>query len=289
MSATTTETHELATRARRLQLAAIYHAGSGHPGGSLSCTDLLVWLWQNAYREAVPNDAAGGEQFILSKGHAAPALYAVGAEFGLMTRDEALTLRKLGSPCQGHPHVVDLPWTGASTGSLGQGFSVGVGKALAMKHRKLAGFVTVILGDGELQEGECWEAAMSAAHHKLGNLIAVVDYNKLQSDDWNSAICGLEPLTDKWRSFGWRVLEVDGHDYDELDRVFAEARDGCSPAPTCIIAHTHKGQGVSFMEDSPLWHGSVCLTEEQLRDSLRDLGTPDDEINSWLEGSAPRG
>ena len=288
MSATTTETHELATRARRLQLAAIYHAQSGHPGGSLSCTDLLVWLWANVYRDVAPGDAKGGEQFVLSKGHACPALYAVGAEFGLITRHEALRLRKLGSPCQGHPHVVDLPWTGASTGSLGQGFSVGIGKALAMRHRKLSGFVTVVLGDGELQEGEVWEGAMSAAHHKLGNLIAVVDYNKLQSDDWNSSICGLEPLADKWRSFGWRTLEVDGHDYDALDAVFTEARSA-SEQPTCILAHTHKGQGVGFMKDSPLWHGSVCLTTEQLRDSLVDLDTPEAEINDWIEGSAPRG
>ncbi|MFT7663239.1 MAG: transketolase, partial [Planctomycetota bacterium] len=287
MSVTTMPITELAQRVRRLQLAAIFHAGSGHPGGSLSCTDILVWLWEFLYRDDEPNRATGGEQFVLSKGHAAPALYAVGAEFGLITPAEAMRLRKLDSPCQGHPHVIDLPWTGASTGSLGQGFSVAVGKALALRHRNLDGHVTVILGDGELQEGEVWEAAMSAAHHKLGKLSVVVDFNKLQSDDLNSNICGLEPLADKWRSFGWRTLEVDGHDFDALGRAFAEARSE-SDQPTCIIAHTIKGQGIGYMEASPLWHGSVCLTEKQLRDALIELETPEAEIADWIKGEAPR-
>ena len=279
---------EVARRARRLQLAAIFHAGSGHPGGSLSCTDLLVCLWQQYYREREPNQASGGEQFVLSKGHACPALYAVGAEFDLIPAAEVLRLRKLDSPCQGHPHIVDLPWTGASTGSLGQGFSVAVGKALALRQLQLDGHVTVVLGDGELQEGQVWEAAMSAAHHKLGKLTAVVDYNKLQSDDRNSNICELEPLVEKWRAFGWRILEVDGHDFDALSQAFGEARTE-SDQPCCILAHTVKGRGVRYMEDSPLWHGSVCLTKEQLREALVDLETPENEISSWIIGEVPCG
>ncbi len=282
-------TRALAERAlsvRRGLIAAIHHAGSGHPGGSLSATDLLVWLWENLYREAPPNAADGGEQFVLSKGHACAALYAVGAEFGLIERAELLRFRKLGSPLQGHTHVVDLPWTGASTGSLGQGFSVAIGKALALRHRCLPGAVTVILGDGELQEGEIWEGAMFAAHHGLDRLCAIVDYNKMQSDDRNENICGLEPLPEKWRAFGWHVTEIDGHDLDAIGEAIRAAR-AHEGAPSAIVAHTLKGKGVSFMEGSPLWHGSVALSADETGRALRDLGAGEDEIAAWLAGSVP--
>lgn len=276
-----------AARARRSQLAAIYQAGSGHPGGSLSCTDILTCLWDREYSEAPPNGPEG-HQFVLSKGHACPALYAVGAEYGLLPTSELLRLRKLGSPAQGHAHVVDLPWTGASTGSLGQGFSVATGKALAMKMKSIPGHVTALLGDGELQEGEVWEAAMFAAHHNLSGLRVVIDFNKLQSDDWNKNILGLEPLGDKWRAFGWQVIEADGHDFQSLDEAFEQSA-ASQESPTVVLAHTLKGKGVSFMEDSPLWHGSVQLTAEQLQASLLELGAEQAEIESWMRAEVPHG
>ncbi len=290
-SATTADLAALAhraCRARRGLLAAIHHAGSGHPGGALSCTDLLVWLWENLYRDAPPNSHDGGEQFVLSKGHACPALYAVAAEYGLVERAELLRFRKLGSALQGHTHVVDLPWTGASTGSLGQGFSVAIGKSLALRHRKLAGRVTVILGDGELQEGEVWEGLMFAAHQRLGSLCAIVDYNKLQSDDWNANICGLEPLVTKLGAFGWNTLEIEGHDFDAIGDAVVHAREEPPDGrPTAIVAHTVKGKGVSYMEGSPLWHGSVKLSRADLERALLELGADADEVQAWLEGRVP--
>src|SRR5262249_50995476 len=185
---------------RTLSIAAIYHAGSGHPGGALSCADLLAALYGaelNVWPERLDDPVR--DRFVLSKGHAAAALYAAGAHFGFCTADEALTLRKLGSPFQGHPHVVDLPWVETSTGSLGQGFSVALGMALGLTLKKSPARVYAVLGDGELQEGEVWEAAMCTAHHKIDNLAAIVDYNKLQSDDANANIMGLEPLAAKFR------------------------------------------------------------------------------------------
>lgn len=274
-------------RARRSQLAAIYQAGSGHPGGSLSCTDILTCLWDREYSDSAPGGPEG-HQFVLSKGHACPALYAVGAEFGLLSTAELLRLRKLNSPAQGHAHVVDLPWTGASTGSLGQGFSVATGKAMAMKMRAIPGLVTALLGDGELQEGEVWEAAMFAAHHELSALRVIVDFNKLQSDDWNKNILGLEPLADKWRAFGWQVIEADGHNFQSLDAALEQSA-AQKEAPTVVIAHTLKGKGVSFMENSPLWHGSVQLTAEQLQASLLELGADQAEIDSWTRAEVPLG
>src|SRR6185436_13008912 len=184
---------------RTIAIAAIYHAGSGHPGGSLSCADLIACLY-GAELNLWPArlDDPERDRFVMSKGHAAPALYAAAAHFGFCNADDALTLRKLGSAFQGHPHVRDLPFVETSTGSLGQGFSVALGMAMGLKLKKSAARVYALLGDGELQEGEVWEAAMCAAHHKLDNLTAIVDYNKLQSDDTNANIMGLEPLGGKY-------------------------------------------------------------------------------------------
>ena len=268
---------------RRTSIAAIYHATSGHPGGSLSCADLLAALYGSELK-LDPKDplAADRSRFVLSKGHAAPALYATWASFGFMKPAEALTLRKLGSRAQGHPHVGDIPLAETSTGSLGQGFSVAIGIALGLRHQHNAARVYTILGDGELQEGEVWEGAMCAAHHKLSNLCAIIDYNKLQSDDRNAAIMGLEPLAQKWRAFGWNTLEISGHDIASIISAFGEAR-ATDNRPTVIIAHTIQGKGVAYMEDQPLWHGSVKLSREQAETALVSLGTPVAQIKELLD------
>jgi transketolase len=264
-------------------MLAIHAAGSGHPGGALSCADLLAYVWLEELDVSNREDM-DRNRFILSKGHACPALYAVAAEFGLIQHQQLLSLRKLGSPLQGHAHVVDLPWVETSTGSLGQGFSVSIGMAMGLRHKKSRARVYVMLGDGELQEGEVWEGAMCAAHYGLDNLCGIIDYNKMQSDDLNENIMALEPLNAKWRAFGWHVVEIDGHDFEQMHAAFSEARR-TKDKPTMIIAHTIKGKGVSFMEGSPLWHGSVKLREEELEQALRDLGLSTDEIRGYVDGT----
>jgi transketolase len=264
-------------------VASIFHAGSGHPGGALSSADLFACLygaemnvWPNAIHEP------SRDRFVLSKGHAAPALYATGAHFGFCDPKAALALRKLNSPFQGHPHVLDLPWVETSTGSLGQGMSVAIGMAIGLKILNNPARVYTMLGDGELQEGEVWEAAMSAAHHKLDNLCAVIDYNKLQSDNRNDAIMRLEPLADKWRAFGWSVAEIDGHNIPEiLDHL---RRAGATrEKPSVLIAHTIKGKGVPYMENIPAWHGSVKLTRAQTEEALTALGADAVAIKGFLD------
>lgn len=257
---------------RRLSIAAIYHATSGHPGGSLSCVDILATLYGTELKLDRTNLLSPDRnRFIMSKGHAAPALYATWASFGLMDQKTALSLRKLGSVAQGHPHVIDTPLAETSTGSLGQGFSTAIGMALGLRHQKKTARVYALLGDGEMQEGEVWEGAMCAAHHNLSNLCAIIDYNKLQSDDRNAAIMGLEPLAQKWRAFGWHTLEINGHDIAAITAALDEAR-AIHWRPTVVIAHTVKGQGVPYMEDQPLWHGSVKLSREQAETALISLG-----------------
>lgn len=268
---------------RTLSIAAIYHAGSGHPGGALSVADVLAALYgaeMNVWPERLADPDR--DRFVLSKGHAAPALYAAGAHFKFCTADDALTLRKLGSPFQGHPHVCDLPWVETSTGSLGQGFSVALGMAMGLKLKKSPARVYTVLGDGELQEGEVWEAAMCAAHHRVDNLLAIVDYNKLQSDDLNANIMRLEPLADKFTAFGWHVIEVDGHDLEGLVGAFETAFE-VAGKPAIILAHTIKGKGVPFMEKVPQWHGSVKLTREQAEDALKAIGCSAQECERWLD------
>jgi len=269
---------------RRIAIAAIFHATSGHPGGSLSCADLLSVLYGSELN-LTPADItdANRNRFVLSKGHAAPALYAAWASFGLLDAKTALSLRKLNSAAQGHPHVLDLPLAETSTGSLGQGFSVAIGMALGLRHQRKTARVYTILGDGELQEGEVWEGAMCAAHHRLSNLCAIVDYNKLQSDDRNEAIMGLEPLAQKWRAFGWHTLEIPGHDIAAITAALAEAR-ATQNRPTVLIAHTIKGKGVAYMEDQPPWHGSVKLTREQTESALASLATAAAQTKELLDG-----
>ena len=275
----------MARQVRRVTLGLIYHAGSGHPGGSLSAVDLLVYLYARELRiDAHHPDWPERDRFVLSKGHACPALYATGAEIGLVPSDQLPGFRKLGGALQGHPSVSHTPWVETSTGSLGQGFSAAIGMALGLRYLGSPARVYVMLGDGEMQVGEVWEGAMCAGHYRLDNLCAILDYNKLQSDDLNENIMGLEPLRSKWEAFRWRVLEIDGHAFDQMANALATART--TPGqPTLIIAHTIKGKGVSFMEGAAAWHGSVRLRPEELRRALSDLNTPTEEIERYLDGT----
>ena len=273
---------EAARFARMHSIASIYHAGSGHPGGAMSSADLFACLYgaeMNVWPRGV--DDPSRDRFVLSKGHAAPALYAVGAYYGFCDRKDSLNLRKLNSPFQGHPHVLDLPWVETSTGSLGQGISVAIGMAIGLRLQNNPARVYTMLGDGELQEGEVWEAAMSAAHHKLSHLTAVIDYNKLQSDASNDVIMRLEPLADKWRAFGWDVQEIDGHDIAAILAAFRHA--GETDLPSVIIAHTVKGKGVPYMENIPAWHGSVKFTRAQADEALKALGASAEEMKELLD------
>ena len=263
-------------------IKSIYQAESGHPGGVLSAIDLITYLF---FKEMDYNPKELSNQkrdrFILSKGHCAPALYAVAAEVGIIDKSRLNGLRKLNHELQGHTHRGSTPWVEASTGSLGQGFSFAIGEAIGLKLQNIKNRVYVMLGDGELQEGEVWEGAMFAAHHRLDNLCTIIDYNKMQSDDYNENIIRLEPLVDKWKSFNWHVIEIDGHNFDEMESAFGIAKS-TQNKPTVIIAHTIKGKGVSFMEGSPAWHGSLKLSDEDYRQALGDFGCTADEIEEYI-------
>lgn len=267
-----------AKQVRRDTLASIFHAKSGHPGGCLSCIDILVVLLKLGFFD---NDPC--KKFVLSKGHSAPALYAIGLQAGLIKRNDLRHLRKLGSKLQGHPDVTHTPWVLASTGSLGQGFSAAVGIALGHKFLKTECSVVSMLGDGELQEGQIWEGAMFSAHHNLNNLIAIIDYNKLQSDDLNSNVMNIEPVSEKWASFGWETIIINGHSFVEIEQGILTAKANLR-SPTVIIANTVKGKGIEYMENSPLWHGSVTLREEELRSALSSLQTSEANIEAYLTG-----
>jgi transketolase len=253
-------------------LKMIARAGSGHPGGSLSTVELVTALYFAVlnYRSADPKWARR-DRFVISKGHGVPTVYAALARAGCMDRSELDGLRRFGSPLQGHPDHVRLPFIEAATGSLGQGLSVAVGLALAERVDKRNDYrVYCLLGDGEMQAGQVWEAAMSAGKFGLDNLTAVVDYNKVQLDGHVRDIMDLEPLADKWRAFGWNVIEIDGHDMRGVLDAFAEAR-AAKERPSVIIANTVKGKGVSFMEDTHAWHGKAPNAEELSR-ALAELG-----------------
>lgn len=257
------DTQALAQAIRRHTIGAIHAAGSGHPGGALSCADILAV----ALGKLLSLPPKGSDRFVLSKGHACPALYATWAELGWITHETLYTLRKLGSPLQGLPHPLHTPEIETSTGSLGQGISVAVGMALGYRHLKQAGRIVALCGDGEFQGGIVWEAAMAAGHYQLSHLTVILDYNKLQSDAPNSQIMGLEPLADKWRSFNWDVSEIDGHNHVDI----ATALNSPSDKPRFIIAHTVKGKGVPFMENVPAWHGSVKLSDAELASAWEAL------------------
>lgn len=274
-----TPTELIAQKMRKNIIWSIYHAKSGHPGGSLSCSDIMTILFHKVMSTPRTKNRLSEDYFILSKGHAAPTLYAAAATKGLLTTAELKTLRSINSPLQGHPDVKHLPWVDVSTGSLGQGFSVAVGIAKGLQLKNSSNRVFTLLGDGELQEGQVWEAAMFSGHHGLSQLTAIVDYNKLQSDASNSEICKLEPLIDKWQSFGWQVINVDGHDHQQL--LAALSADNASAQPKVVIAHTIKGKGIDFMENMPLWHGSVTLSEQQYIDAMTSLGCSSTELEEY--------
>lgn len=253
----------IAKNIRRSIVSMICEAKSGHPGGSLSIVDILTALYYDEMNiDPTKPKMEGRDRFVLSKGHAAPALYAVLAEKGYFPKEELMTLRKFGSHLQGHPDMKKVPGVEISTGSLGQGLSVANGMALNAKIFKEDYRVYVMIGDGELQEGQIWEAAMTAAHYKLDNVCAFVDSNNLQIDGNVDAVMGVEPLDKKWEAFGWNVLSIDGHNFEEIFAAL-EAAKACKGQPTLILAKTVKGKGVSFMENVCGFHGTAPTAEER--------------------------
>lgn len=255
---------------RALILKMLCVAGSGHPGGSLSSIDILTVLYNKILKHD-PNNPKWEERdrFILSKGHGCPALYAVLADCGYFEEKELMTLRKFGSILQGHPHKHKTPGVELSSGSLGQGLSVATGIALAAKMDGSAIQTYCLMGDGEMQEGQIWEAIMAAGHYKLDNLCGIVDKNCLQIDGNVGEVMDIDPLTDKLISFKWNVIETDGHCVNKLELAFKEALK-YEGKPTMIIAHTVKGKGISFMENGCDWHGRVP-NKEQLKEALIEL------------------
>ena len=257
----------------------IGEAGSGHPGGSLSCIDILCALY---FGDVLRFDAAdpkwdGRDRLILAKGHAAPALYTVLAHAGFFPREELMTLRKLGTRLQGHPDSNLCPGVEVSTGSLGQGLSIACGMACGLRLDGKDNAVFAVLGDGECEEGQVWEAAMFAAHNHLDNLVAIVDNNGLQIDGPITAVCNPEDLGEKFAAFGWDVIHVDGHDMDALSSTLGALRDDRSGKPVAVIAHTVKGKGVSFMENQVGWHGNAPKPD-QVETALAELAAAREEI-----------
>jgi transketolase len=272
---------EATARACRVQIIRMLaHAGSGHPGGSLSVIDVLVAIMFGRLRHDPSRpDWPERDRIVLSKGHAVPALYCAMATAGYFSEDALITLRKLGSPLQGHPDRVALSGIEAATGSLGQGLSVSLGLALGAKLAGWPSRVYCVLGDGEIQEGQVWEAAMSAPklgqpHHAVDNLTVIVDYNKIQLDDFCAKILDLEPVVGKWQAFGWPVIEIDGHDMGQIAKALDQA-EATKGAPTLVVAHTIKGKGVSFMENNPEWHGKAPKPAEAIVAIREILGVPE--------------
>ncbi|MBQ9245761.1 transketolase [bacterium] len=266
------EIETVSKKLRRNVLKMVHNAKSGHPGGSLSSIDILNVLFSKIMKfypelEKNPN-YKNRDRFILSKGHASPALYAVMAHFGYFNEDELMTFRKLGSRLQGHPSSRALKGIEVSTGSLGQGLSIGCGMALGLKLDNIQSKVYVYLGDGEIEEGSVWEAAMNASHNKLDNLIAIVDRNKLQIDGSTENVKSVGDVSSKFKSFGWNTVEINGHDINQIYNAFIEAQN--SNKPFVIIADTIKGKGVSFMENNAGWHGKAP-NDDELKIALEEL------------------
>ena len=269
-----TESDFLREKANNIRVGtveAVYSASSGHPGGSLSIADILAYLYFKEMN-VDPSDPekADRDRFVLSKGHASPALYATLAERGYFDKSLLKTFRKYGSILQGHPDMKHVPGVDMSTGSLGQGVSAAGGMALAGKVSGKDYRVYTIVGDGESEEGQVWEAAMFAAHYKLDNLCLFVDFNGLQIDGPVADVIGPAPFEEKYRAFGWNVISIDGNDLDQIDAACTAAKQ-CKGKPTAIIARTVKGKGVSYMENSVGWHGTAP-NEEQYHIALKDLG-----------------
>jgi len=265
-----TEMESMAKKLRRHIVTMIGKAGSGHPGGSLSAVEIVTTLYFRVLRHN-PQDPQwpDRDRFILSKGHAAPVLYATLAECGYIPVDELSTLRQLDSRLQGHTDRTLTPGVEMSAGSLGQGLSFSIGVAIATRLNSQQHTVYTLLGDGECDEGQVWEAAMAAAHFKVDNLVAIVDRNEQQIDGWTCDVMDLEPFNSKWQSFGWHVIEVDGHDFAQLIEAFERAKS-VKGQPAVIIAHTVKGKGVSFMENNPDFHGKAP-NAEQVELALKEL------------------
>ena len=267
------EFKETASHVRRNIVKMVHNSKSGHPGGSLSGADILTVLYKKSLN--IPKDWNNSpdfenrDRFILSKGHASPLLYSILAMKGIIPEDELMTFRKINSRLQGHPAKKYLPGIETSTGSLGQGLSIGCGIALGLKLKNNPANVIVYTGDGELQEGSCWEAFMQAAHKNLDNLIVIIDRNKLQIDGCTESVMALDNLNDKLKAFNWNVIEINGHNFDEI-YIAVEAAKKCTK-PCAIIAHTIKGKGVSFMENQAGWHGKAP-NDEQLKQALKELG-----------------
>ena len=256
---------------RRDVLTMTHAAGSGHPGGSLSAVEILATLYFDVLSvdPARPDDP-DRDRFLLSKGHAAPVLYSVLARRGFFDPALLLTLRQFASPLQGHPHRERLPGLDCSSGSLGQGLSIANGLAMAARRTGRSYRTYCLMGDGEIQEGQVWEAAMTAAHFRLDNVCAIVDDNGVQLDGLTRDIMQVEPIGDKFRAFGWHVIEVDGHDLGALRAAFDKAA-ATKGVPTVLVAKTVKGKGVSFMEGKPAWHGKAP-NDEELAAALAELG-----------------
>lgn len=258
-----------ACKVRKGVIEGTYNAKSGHPGGSLSISDTLTYLYFNKMNVDPQNpDAPERDRFVLSKGHTAPALYSVLAQKGYFPEDELKSLRHIGALLQGHP-CIHIPGVDMSSGSLGQGISAACGMALAGKTDGKSYKVYTILGDGEIEEGQVWEAAMFAAHYKLDNLVAIVDNNGLQIDGKITEVCSPEPITDKFIAFGWHVITMDAHDFDSIDAAFEEAAS-VSGKPVAIIQKSIKGKGVSFMENQVGWHGTAP-NKEQYDQAMSEL------------------
>lgn len=247
---------QIACKVRMGIIEGVHAAKSGHPGGSLSCVEMLTYLYFNYMNidPKAPKDPKR-DRFVLSKGHAAPALYSVLAERGYFSPDELLHLRHIGSMLQGHPDMKHIPGVDMSTGSLGQGISAAVGMALSSKHFDTGFNVFTVLGDGEIEEGQVWEAAMFAGNKKLDNLVAFVDYNNLQIDGTIEEVNSAMPMDKKFEAFNWNVTHIDGNDFEQIEQALKAAEK--SDKPFAIIAHTVKGKGVSYMENAVNWHGSA--------------------------------
>ncbi len=272
------ELKKYAAKVRKHIIDEVYSAASGHPGGSLSCTDILTTLYFAEMRVDPKKPLWGDrDRFVLSKGHCSPALYAVLAEKGFFPKEDLLTFRKADSYLEGHPSMRYVPGVDMSTGSLGQGISAAVGMAMAGKLDRKDYRVYAILGDGELQEGQVWEASMAAAHYKLDNLTAFLDYNGLQIDGKITDVMSPEPVAGKFEAFGWNVLKVDGHDIEKIIEAINQAKN-TKGKPTIIVANTIKGKGVSFMENQAGWHGSAP-NKEQRDQAIEEL----DKVLAELE------
>lgn len=271
MNLSVNEMQQVASQIRQDIVSMVNAAGSGHPGGSLSAADLLTVLYFDVMN-VNPEEPkkADRDRFVLSKGHAAPVLYATLARKGYFDPKELVQLRKMGHMLQGHPNMTYIPGVDMSTGSLGQGFSAAVGMALSAKLDNADFRTYALLGDGELNEGLIWEAAMSAAHYKLDNICAILDYNGLQIDGLNEDVMGIKPVDSKFESFGWHVIHVDGHDLEAIQAAFEEAKN-VKGKPSVLIAKTVKGKGVSFMENEGSWHGTAP-NKEQTEQAIAELG-----------------